>query len=536
MIEKIIDESAKLEGLSKIDVLKFLINNNGKINEEVYNYFKQMILSQIHFDENASTLFDYYLGKKPVGNNILIQNQEIKYLNESDWFNYGNKAFFTMLNDIKNGNYKLLNDFLEFIKNNYDEEFSYSKEDEEYFLKVGNNVKYEGFKIIEDDVKKYVDVLYKNVKIYRELENYEKAKNELVNSLAEEQKKLTEIRKNKGLPVIRNIKLKILKDQKLLDLKKEEKIVLNNIEGIKEKLNNLENNNNYNVLHKPDIETVKEEMIAKFKDLKILCNSTYYRHKVDELIFFVQNEKELEKNLHNIIPRVHDVIQNIHHGVEFKNICEDFLDELQGQFKFTLSMYDKKNIEANDLVTLITNLRGNMKDSNLSANNGISLEYRNKSLGKSDYIKGTNYSYEEINEAMNKLNNEYLKIKDCDNVLEYVRGCADIFQKFLMIHPYSDGNGRTGRALLTVLLAKKKIFIPGIYDSYIERDSNSMFMVFGDAAALNNNYRLFEDYILARVQKYNPELIKGDFSYLKEAYQQILNGNEINNEEDVMKL
>ena len=111
MIEKIIEESTKLEGLSKIDVLKFLINNNGKINEKVYNYFKQMILSQIHFDENASTLFDYYLGKKPVGNNILIQNQEIKYLNESDWFNYGNKTFFTMLNDLKNGNYKLLNDF-----------------------------------------------------------------------------------------------------------------------------------------------------------------------------------------------------------------------------------------------------------------------------------------------------------------------------------------------------------------------------------------------------------------------------------------
>ena len=99
--------------------------------------------------------------------------------------------------------------------------------------------------------------------------------------------------------------------------------------------------------------------------------------------------------------------------------------------------------------------------------------------------------------------------------------------------PPSDG--RTGRGLLTVLLAKKKMFIPGIYDSYIERDSNSMYMVFGDAAALNNNYRLFEDYILARVQKYNPDLIKGDFSYLRDVYQQILNGNKIN-KEDVMKL
>ena len=538
MVDKMQNESAKLTKLSKEDCLQFLLKNNCDIDEKTYNYFKQMILSQLHFDESISALFSFYIGRSPIGNNILItKDQKIKYMTENDWFNYNNSAFFAMLNDIKKGDFSSLKPFLEFIDENYEEKFTYSEEENAYFEKVGNGVNYQGFNILEDKSKKYIDEIYKNIKIYNEIEKYENNKRELENKINESQKKLAEIKSKRGLPIIRNIKLKITKDQKLAELKYEEKIILEDINNFKEKLNKLKIKNEQNMQNKPDINIVKKEMIDIFKDLKTLCNSTYYRMKAEELILFVQNEPDLEKNMHYIIPRVHDIISNIHNGMEFKFYCRQLLDEIEGQVKFTASIYSTKNMESNDLISLVSNLRSDMKNNQVSSNIGISLDYRNKSLGKSNYIKGTNLNYEQITEAMNELNNEYLKIKDSDNVEEYVRACADLFQKFLMIHPYTDGNGRTARALITALLAKKNIFIPGIYDSYIERDSNSMFMVFGDVAALNNNYRLFEDYILARVQKYNPDLIKGNFSYLNEAYEQILSGNNnMSIDENVMKL
>ena len=54
-------------------------------------------------------------------------------------------------------------------------------------------------------------------------------------------------------------------------------------------------------------------------------------------------------------------------------------------------------------------------------------------------------------------------MKNIDNydVGEYIEQVAYFTYKFLVIHPFGDGNGRISRALLNWLLSKKKI--PPIY-------------------------------------------------------------------------
>ena len=170
-----------------------------------------------------------------------------------------------------------------------------------------------------------------------------------------------------------------------------------------------------------------------------------------------------------------------------------------------------------------------MGNNSIASDHYITTTYMSRSLGKSIYITGTNFSQEQIAEAMVKLNEDFESLKTNPNTEDYVRGCADIFQKFLMVHPFDDGNGRTSRTMLTVMLAQRDIFIPNLYDSYFERDPNSKFMRFGDEVAKNGNYKLFQDYLLARVQKYNPGMVQGDFSYLDSTYKELLKQQGLRN-------
>lgn len=72
--------------------------------------------------------------------------------------------------------------------------------------------------------------------------------------------------------------------------------------------------------------------------------------------------------------------------------------------------------------------------------------------------------YYEINDEINKLDEElYFFMKNIDQyeIGEYIEQVAYFTYKFIIIHPFRDGNGRISRAILNWLLIKKKI--PPIY-------------------------------------------------------------------------
>lgn len=62
--------------------------------------------------------------------------------------------------------------------------------------------------------------------------------------------------------------------------------------------------------------------------------------------------------------------------------------------------------------------------------------------------------------GQNKENNE-------DNLIDYINDCLKIKCKLIQIHPFSDGNGRTMRAMVNLLF--KLAGIPPIYVKHVER-------------------------------------------------------------------
>lgn len=63
-------------------------------------------------------------------------------------------------------------------------------------------------------------------------------------------------------------------------------------------------------------------------------------------------------------------------------------------------------------------------------------------------------------DSKNKENNE-------DNLIDYINDCLKIKCKLIQIHPFSDGNGRTMRAMVNLLF--KLAGIPPIYVKHVER-------------------------------------------------------------------
>lgn len=90
-------------------------------------------------------------------------------------------------------------------------------------------------------------------------------------------------------------------------------------------------------------------------------------------------------------------------------------------------------------------------------------KYRNATaLLKSGTIQPV--PYYEINDRINELDEElqfFMKKIDNYEIGEYIEQVAYFTYKFIVIHPFNDGNGRISRAIMNWLLSKKKM--PPIY-------------------------------------------------------------------------
>lgn len=73
-------------------------------------------------------------------------------------------------------------------------------------------------------------------------------------------------------------------------------------------------------------------------------------------------------------------------------------------------------------------------------------------------------NHKKITDEINKLDFEFQTfVKDIDKykISEYIEKVVNFVYKFIIIHPFSDGNGRVSRALLNWMLRLKNI--PPIY-------------------------------------------------------------------------
>ena len=73
-------------------------------------------------------------------------------------------------------------------------------------------------------------------------------------------------------------------------------------------------------------------------------------------------------------------------------------------------------------------------------------------------------SPEELPKQFQKMSERFTEILDIQDDEEFVKRCADFHFDFLQMHPYTDGNGRTARTLLSLMLASHNILMPSLYD------------------------------------------------------------------------
>lgn len=104
----------------------------------------------------------------------------------------------------------------------------------------------------------------------------------------------------------------------------------------------------------------------------------------------------------------------------------------------------------------------------------------------------------EVKSDMTELAKEYEDMKQIENRDEYTDKAISIFQRFIQIHPYQDGNGRTSRALLDIMLINRNIVPPVLYDTYYDRGKLDEL---SNEYLANSNKKLLQDYIKERIAK-----------------------------------
>lgn len=121
---------------------------------------------------------------------------------------------------------------------------------------------------------------------------------------------------------------------------------------------------------------------------------------------------------------------------------------------------------------------------------------------QSDFMKKRTQG-SQVRAEMDKLNLEFEQLKTITNNEEYIKKALDIFQRFVQIHPYGDGNGRTSRYLLNYMLVAKNIVPPVLYDTYMDRRKLDQL---SNEFVLNGNKQPLYDYVtgLVKEQLANP--------------------------------
>ena len=105
--------------------------------------------------------------------------------------------------------------------------------------------------------------------------------------------------------------------------------------------------------------------------------------------------------------------------------------------------------------------------------NEITEDFREFDLdtdsGMNDFMSATPHP-EQIAPLMRELSDVFDSTMREENLEEYIKNVGKIWYRLLLIHPFVDGNGRTGRYLLNILLADKGIIIPALFNSKNEQD------------------------------------------------------------------
>ena len=120
-------------------------------------------------------------------------------------------------------------------------------------------------------------------------------------------------------------------------------------------------------------------------------------------------------------------------------------------------------------------------------NPDIDVGLRDKKIygGFNGFITHNSSYPEDLPEAYKELSEEYNKVMKEQDREKFIRLCTDFNFDFVKVHPFTDGNGRTSRILLSSMLASRDIFFPSLYTDPREKYE---FLKRSNSVLEHNNY------------------------------------------------
>ena len=240
--------------------------------------------------------------------------------------------------------------------------------------------------------------------------------------------------------------------------------------------------------------------IPKFNDGEKEWQDFYLLHE-KEMLEWIKKRKEQanpEWSDEEMLRYLEESCEGYFTSVEgFDSEVNGLRKDIRGNLDLMKTVYGR-DFKNDDLLSILQVLRETM-DGKLMRT-GIK-EYRNIYIeGKNSFLKMCSKE-KDIVPHMNALAEEYEELKMIEDTDEYIDKAIDIFQRLVQIHPYFDGNGRTSRALLDIMLINRNIVPPILYDTYYDReilDSKSIEYL------ADNNKEPLRNYIKAQIKKVQP--------------------------------
>ena len=137
---------------------------------------------------------------------------------------------------------------------------------------------------------------------------------------------------------------------------------------------------------------------------------------------------------------------------------------------------------------------------------GIDFRYRDFFGFGSEFWSSVPDAYK-VPDQFQKLRRRFTQILNEEDETEFIKQCADFHFDFLKLHPYNDGNGRTSRILLNLMLASHNFLIPSLYDSF---DQKYNFYDRSDEA-VDGDYKKIEYDLFQRIGHFYPIIIPKEY-------------------------
>ena len=248
----------------------------------------------------------------------------------------------------------------------------------------------------------------------------------------------------------------------------------NNIEKLKEELRN-----NYELRESKNFDDQEVEKVVEMVDKLVKKTSHFY------------SEINVLDGINNDVKKINDdIFFAIKTAQNFNDIVE----------------YTKNNPDFKSVVSYIRNFL--IENAN-SMRNPITNEFRTDDLDYS-FLKGSTSKPEEIEEQFDNLAKEYEEIMKIEDKNEFVKRVADFHFNYLKVHPFLEGNGRTARILLKVMLASRDIYLPSLYNN--ETDKYLFYERSNDA--LKGNYETTEEDLMGYYESQNMTAVYALQQYL----------------------